>query len=102
MMEALTELNINDREDFLMAGGPEKTEQFEKEKRAPPPQYHLESSCGDIQDRLTSYQLQSYFGGRHLKDFGLLSKLRTGVSVIESDQDIPKIGELVNQKRGKR
>ena len=40
MMEALKELNINDIKDFLMAGGPENTEQFEKEKRAPPPQYH--------------------------------------------------------------
>ena len=85
-----------------MAGGPEQTEQFEKEKRAPPPQYHLESSRGDVKDRLTSYQLQSYFGGRHLKDFGLLSKLGTGVFVIDSDQDIPTIGELVNRKRGKR
>ena len=75
MMEALKELNINDIKDFLMAGGPEQTEQFEKEKRAPPPQYHLESSRGDVKDRLTSYQLQSYFGGRHLTDIGLLSKL---------------------------
>ena len=62
-----------------MAGGPEKTEQFEKEKCMPPPQYHLESSRGDVKDCLTAYQLQSCFGGRHLKDFGLLSKLGTGV-----------------------
>ena len=40
-------------------GGPEKTEQFER-NRVPPPQYHLESSRGDVKDRLTSYQLQSY------------------------------------------
>ena len=44
-----------------MAGGPEKTEQFGKEKRVPPPQYHLESSRGDVKNQLTSYQLQSYF-----------------------------------------
>ena len=50
MMEALKELNINDVKDFLMAGGQENTEQFEKEKRAPPPQYHLESSRGDVKD----------------------------------------------------
>ena len=55
MMEALKELNINDIKDFLMAGGPETSEQFEKEKRAPPPQYHLESSRGDVKDRLTSF-----------------------------------------------
>ena len=102
MMRALKELNINDIKDFLMAGGPAQTKRFEKEKRAPPPQYCLESSCGDVKDRLTSYQLQLYFGGRHLNDFGLLSKLGTGVSMIDSDQDIPTIGELVNQKRGKR
>ena len=36
MIEALKELNINDIKDFLMAGGPDKSEQFEKEKRAPP------------------------------------------------------------------
>ena len=44
MMEALKELNINDIKEFPMAGGPAKTEQFEKGKRAPPPQYHLKSS----------------------------------------------------------
>ena len=103
MMEALKELNINDIKDFLMAGSPENTtEQFKKEQRAPPPQYHLKSSCGDVKDRLTAYELQTYFGGSQLKDFGLLSKLGTGVSVIDSDQDIPTIGQLVNRKRGKR
>ena len=79
-----------------MAGGPDKSEQFEKEKRAPPPQYHLESSCGDVKDCLTAFQLQSYFGGHKLKDFGQLSKLGTGVSIIDNDQDITTIGELVN------
>ena len=73
MMKALQELNINDRKDFLLAGGPAKTEQFEKEKCAPPQQYHLESSCGNVKGCLTSYQLQLYFGSCHLKDFGLLS-----------------------------
>ena len=84
-----------------MAGCPENTEQFEKEKRAPPPQYHLESSRGDVKDRLTAFELQTHFGGCQLKDFGLLSKLGTGVSVIDSGQDIPTIGHLVNRKRGK-
>ena len=55
MMEALKELNINAIKDFPMAGGPEETKQFEKEKRAPPPQYHLESSRDDVKDRLTVY-----------------------------------------------
>ena len=105
MMDILKELNIDDIRDFLKDNDKENTDistPFKKQQRAPPPQYHLESSRGDVKDRLTSYQLQSYFGGRHLKDFGLLSKLGTGVSVIDSDQDIPTIGELVNRKRGKR
>ena len=102
MMEALKELNINDICDFLKEEEPPDLKQFEKEKRAQPPQYHLESSRGDVKDRLTSFQLQWYFGGRHLKDFGLLFKLGKGLAVIDNDQDIPSIGKLVNRKRGKR
>ena len=102
MKEALKELNIDDIRDFLREEEPPDSKPFEKEKRAPPPQYHLESSRGDVKDRLTSFQLQSYFGGRHLKDFSLLSKLGTGLSVVDDDQHIPTVGELVNRKRGKR
>ena len=32
----------------------------------------------------------------------MLSKLGTGLSVVDNDQDIPTVGELVNRKRGKR
>ena len=49
-MEVSKELNINDIKDFLIAGGPDTSEQFEKEKQAPPPQYHLESSRGNVKD----------------------------------------------------
>ena len=28
------------------------TEPFQKEKRSPPPQYHIESSRGDVKDRV--------------------------------------------------
>ena len=75
---------------------------FEKEERSPPPQYHLESSRGETIDRLNRYTLQSYFGGREMKDFNLLSKLGTGIKVIDNNNDIPSIGKLVNKKRGKR
>ena len=102
MMDALKELNIDDIRDFLKEESPNFPKPFEKEQRAPPPRYHLESSCGDVKDRLTSYQIQSYFGGRHLPDYSLLSKLGTGLTVIDDDCDIPTIGELVNRKRGKR
>ena len=101
MLEALKELNINDIKDFLKNNEP-PDKQFEKQDRAPPPQYHLESSRGDVKDRLTAYNLQTYFGGKQLKDFSLLSKLGTGLSVIDNDQDLTTIGELVNRKRGKR
>ena len=101
MMNALKELNIDDIRDFLKEKSP-SSKPFEKEKRAPLPRYHLESSCGDVKDRLKSYQLQSYFGGRYLLDYSLLSKLGTGLTVTDDDCDIPTIGELVNRKRGKR
>ena len=71
-------------------------------KRALPPQYHLESSRGDVKDQLTAFQLQSYFGGRKLSDHNLLSKLGTGLLVVDNDQDFPTVGILVNGKRGKR
>ena len=77
LMEALKKLNINDIKDFLNLYNDDKSKQFEKQMRAPPPQYHLESSRDDVKDRLTAFQLQSYFGGRQLKDYTLLSKLGT-------------------------
>ena len=95
MIEALKEFNINDMKDLFMAGGLAQTEQFEKGKRAPPPHYYLESSHGDAKDCLTSYQLEPYFGGRHLKDFDLLFKLDTGVSAIDFDQNIPTIRNYI-------
>ena len=100
-MDALKELNIDDIRDFLKEES-STSEPFEKEKRASPPQYHLESSWGDVKDCLTPFQLQSYFGGRHLLDYFLLSKLGKGLTVINGDHDIPTIRELVNRKRGKR
>ena len=100
-MDTLKELNIDDIRDFLQKESP-TSKPFEKEQRAPPPRYHLESSRGDIKDHLTSYQLQSYFGGRHRTDYSLLSKLGTGLTVIDDDQEIPTIGELVNRNQGKR
>ena len=78
MMEALKELNIDDIRDFLKEESP-TSKPFEKKKRAPPPRYHLESSRGDIKDRLTSFQLQSYFRGLHFTDYSLSSKVGTGL-----------------------
>ena len=98
LMEALKELNISDIKDFL---NNDKSKPFEKQKLKPPPQYHLESGHGDTKDRLTAFQLQSYFGGRQLKEHNLLSKLGTGLSVMDNDQEIPTVGEMVNHKQGK-
>ena len=101
MMDALEELNIDDIRDFLQEKSP-TSKLFEKEQRVPPLRYHLGPSRGDVNNRLTSYQLQSYFRVRHFTDFSLLSKLGTGLTVIDDDQDILTIGELVNRKLGKR
>ena len=77
-MDALEELNIRDIKDFL---NNDTSKPFEKQKRAPPPHYYLESNRGNVKDRLTAFQLQSYFGGCQLRDYTLLSKLGTGFSV---------------------
>lgn len=55
---------------------------------------HLESSCGDVTNWLTAFQLEYYFGGRQLKDLSPLSKLGTGLSIIDNNQDIPTVGKL--------
>ena len=60
MRDALKELNIDDIRDFLTEEFPD-SKPFKKEKQAPPPRYHLESSCGNVKDCLTPFQLQSYF-----------------------------------------
>ena len=101
MMKAPKELYIDDIRDFLKEESP-TSKPFEKEERATQPKYHLESSCGDVKDRLTPFQLQLYFGGRHLPDYSLLLKLSDGLTVIKGDHDIQTIGDLVNRKRRKR
>ena len=100
MLEALKELNIHDIKDFLnKAKPPDKPfESFENDTCAAHTQYHLESSCGTVKDRLSAYQLQSYFGGKKLKDFHVLSSLGDGLTVVDNDHDVPTVGELVNRK----
>ena len=101
MMEALKELNIHDICDFLQENVP-PDKPFKKESRASPPNYHLESSRGTVKDRLTAHQLKTYFGGKNLRDFSVLSSLGEGLTVVDNDHDVPTVGELVNRKRGKR
>ena len=106
LLQILKEMNIHDIKDFINDNEhfaqDEKDEQFTKDDRPPPPQYHLESSRGEVKDRVTANDLQTHFGGRKLKDFSLLSKLGTGISIINNVNEIPTVGELVNRKRGKR
>lgn len=85
MCDALKEQNIDGSRDFFKEEEPSNFKTFEKEKTALPPQYHLESSWGKVKDRLTAFQLHSYFRGCHLKDFSLSSKLGTGISVVDDD-----------------
>lgn len=75
---------------------------LEKNEAKQLPQYYLESSCGDKKDWLTQHTLQSYFGGRQPKNYWVLSKPGTGLSVIENKNEIFTIGSLVILKRGKR
>ena len=97
-------LTIEEIREFISDdAGTTAGESFDKAPRAPPPPYHIESSRGDTVDRVDRYTLQSYFGGRDLKDFRLLSKLGDGLSVVNSgNDDLECIGSLVNKKRGKR
>ena len=37
-----------------------------------------------------------------MKDYKILSKLGTGLSIIDSKNEIPTVGSLVNHKQGKR
>ena len=102
LLDYLKELNIHDLRDIVgQAADSDDTSQFIKAKRSPPPPYHLESSRGDMKERVSAYDLQTHFGGRKLKDFSLLSKLGKGISVIDSNNEVPTVGELVNQKRGR-
>ena len=105
-MERLKELNIHDLKDgindSLNTSDGNSTQNFAKDSRSSPPQYHIESSRGDVVDRITAYNLQTHFGGQKFRDFSLLSQLGTGISVIDNENDIPTVGELVNRKRGRR
>ena len=83
-------------DDDTVCAGNREDEAFTKADTKPPPQYHLESSRGAVKDRLTRHTLQSYFGGRQLKDYKILSKLGTGLSVIDNKNEIPTVGSLVN------
>ena len=100
VMDALKELNIQDIQNFLKDNHSEE-QQFKKGERAPPLQYHLESSCGNVKDWLTAYDLQHYFGGYKIKDFSLLSQLGDGITVDDDVNEIPTVGKLVNHKWGK-
>ena len=62
----------------------------------------MDSSRGAKKDRLTRYTLKSFFGGRQLKDYKVLSQLGTGLAVVDNKNEIPTVGSLVNQKRGRR
>ena len=88
-------------DDDTVCADNRKAEDFKKIDTKPPPQYHLESSRGDTKDRLSRHTLQSYFGGRQLKDYKILENLGTGLSVINNKNEIPTVGSLVNHKRGK-
>ena len=50
---------------------------------------------------MTRHTLQFFFCGRELKGYKILSKLGTGLSVIDNKNEIPIVGSLVYYKQGK-
>ena len=88
-------------DDTVCANNCNQEEEFLKTSTKFPPQYHLESSQGDKKDMLTRHTLQSYCGGQQLKDYRILSKLGTGLSVIDNRNEISTVSSLVNYKQGK-
>ena len=100
MKQFLKKLTVADIRDFLSKENTNESP-FPKEDRVPPPQYHLESSRGEVKDRFPSHTLELYFGGRTLKYFKLLSQLGEGLIVIDAVSDVPSIGNFVNYKREK-
>ena len=60
----------------------------------------MESSQGDMKARITTNDLQTHFGNRQLKDFGLLSQSGKIISIVEPTNGIPTVGKLVNKKYG--
>lgn len=100
MLEGLKELNIHDIQDSLNKAKP-TDKPFKKDTHTVPAQYHLESSCGTVKDRLSVYQLKLYFGGKKLKYFCVLSSLRDGLTIVDNNHNVPIVSELVNPKQGK-
>ena len=103
MLEVLKELNIHDIKDFLnKAKLPDKSfEPFEKDTRATPAQYHLESSCGTVSRGFLFINYNPTLVERNLKILCVLSSLGDGLIVVDNDHNVPTVGELVNHKHGK-
>lgn len=55
-----------------------------------------------MKHRVTAFDLKSQFGGCKIHDFGLLSQLGLGISIINEGSDLLTVGEMVNHKRGKQ
>ena len=66
-----------------------------------PPQFTPESARSK-KERYTTHELQTLFGGREIKDYGILTKLGTGITVANLEDNVPSVGKLVNRKRGRR
>ena len=74
------------------------TKPFEKDTQAPPPQYHLKYSSGEVKHCVASFDLKSQFNGLKIHDFNLGLKLGTSVSITKDTTETLSIGELVNWK----
>ena len=85
---------------FLNENKPPNTT-FEKEILAAPSQYHLKSIQDTVKDWLITYQLQSYFSRKKLKEFHVFSSLGDSLAAVDNDHNLPTVEELVNHKHSK-
>ena len=67
-----------------------------------PPNYStVESARGVAPERYSRYELETMFGGRQLKDYGVLTGLGDGIKMNNTSKELLTIGRLVNIKRGR-
>ena len=94
LKQFLQGLTPSDIQDFIADNETSNHNLPHVDQTYPPPMYHIKSSWGDVKERVTSYDLQSYFGGRQLQGFSLLSRLGTGIRSVGNDNKVPQIGKL--------
>ena len=71
-------------------------------RNVPPPTQFVPDSATKAVVKYTRYELETFFGGRQLSDYKVLSDLGSGIHVLNNQNDVQTVGKLVNRRRGKR